>query len=64
MAWEVSDMIIHRIHYRCINTYLACYFYQVKRGTSHTTKLSSVAKLKKAEKDFTKSGIKLIGAMA
>jgi hypothetical protein len=62
MAWEVSDMIIHRLHYRNLNSYLACYFHHLKRVPLHHAKIMHVTKIKKEE--LSKSKVKLLGAMA
>ncbi len=62
MAWGVSDMIIHRLHYRNLNSYLACYFHQIKHVPLQGSKIMHAAKIKK--EGLTKSKMKLIGAMA
>jgi anaerobic ribonucleoside-triphosphate reductase len=55
-------MIIHRIHYRNLNTYLACYYHHLRRVPFHGSKIFPVSKIKKIE--LTKSKGKLLSAMA
>ncbi len=55
-------MIIHRLHYRNLNSYLACYFHQIKRVPLQGTKIIHAAKIKKD--GLSKSKVKIIGAMA
>jgi hypothetical protein len=55
-------MIIHRLHYRHLNSYLACYFHHIKQVPLQGTHVVQAVKIKKDK--LTKSRIKIMGAMA
>jgi hypothetical protein len=61
MAWEVSDMI-HRIHYRNLNNYLAFYYQEIHRRTYHKPKKIHREKIDTVE--IIKIKTKILGAMA
>ena len=61
MAWGVSDMI-HRLHYRYLNSYLAFYFQKAGARNDAKAKIIQVEKTETLE--ITRSKIKLMSAMA
>jgi len=61
MAWGVSNMI-HRLHYRYLNSYFVFYFQERHRRLFHKAK--AVQKDKDEVIEITRTNTKLIGAMA